>query len=77
MDKSTGSKNQTRIASAKGRVKPLTRLLRCATAVRVTAPLLRHDLAASSNNPQRLQEVISFMRRLVRVSALSISAPER
>ena len=28
-----------RIASAKGRVKPLTRLLRCATALRVTAPL--------------------------------------
>ena len=29
---------------------------------------------ASSNNPQRLQEVISFMRRLVRVSAISSSA---
>ena len=28
-----------RIASAKGRVKPLARLLRCATALRVTAPL--------------------------------------
>ena len=30
---------KTRIASAKGRVKPLARLLRCATALRVTAPL--------------------------------------
>ena len=28
-----------RIASAKGRVKPLARLLRCATALRVTTPL--------------------------------------
>ena len=28
-----------RIAVAEGRVKPLTRLLRCATALRVTAPL--------------------------------------
>ena len=28
-----------RIASAEGRVKPLARLLRCATALRVTAPL--------------------------------------
>ena len=28
-----------RIASAKGRVKPPARLLRCATALRVTAPL--------------------------------------
>ena len=28
-----------RIASAKGQVKPLARLLRCATALRVTAPL--------------------------------------
>ena len=29
---------ESEIASAKGRVKPLTRLLRCATAPRVTAP---------------------------------------
>ena len=28
-----------RIASAKGRVKPLARLLRCATVLRVTSPL--------------------------------------
>ena len=32
-------KPKPRIASAKGRVKPLARLLRCATALRVTAPL--------------------------------------
>ena len=31
--------SKPRIASAKGRVKPLARLLRCATALRVTAPL--------------------------------------
>ena len=30
--------SKPRIASAKGRVKPLARLLRCATALRVTAP---------------------------------------
>ena len=30
---------ESEIASAKGRVKPLERLLRCATALRVTAPL--------------------------------------
>ena len=30
---------KTRIAYAEGRVKPLARLLRCATALRVTAPL--------------------------------------
>ena len=30
---------ESEIASAKGRVKPLARLLRCATALRVTAPL--------------------------------------
>ena len=29
---------ESEIASAKGRVKPLARLLRCATALRVTAP---------------------------------------
>ena len=32
-------KSRSRIASAKGRVKLLARLLRCATALRVTAPL--------------------------------------
>ena len=31
--------SKPRIASAKGRVKPPARLLRCATALRVTAPL--------------------------------------
>ena len=31
--------SKPRIASAKRRVKPLARLLRCATALRVTAPL--------------------------------------
>ena len=31
--------SKPRIASAEGRVKPLARLLRCATALRVTAPL--------------------------------------
>ena len=30
---------ESEIASAEGRVKPLARLLRCATALRVTAPL--------------------------------------
>ena len=30
---------ESEIASAKGRVKPLARLLRCTTALRVTAPL--------------------------------------
>ena len=34
--------SKPRIASAKGRVKPLARLLRCATALRVTAPLGPH-----------------------------------
>ena len=38
MDKSTGSKTKPRIAAAERRVKPLARLLRCATALRVTAP---------------------------------------
>ena len=32
-------KPKTRIAYAEGRVKPLARLLRCATVLRVTAPL--------------------------------------
>ena len=35
----TKPESKLRIASAKERVKPLARLLRCATALRVTAPL--------------------------------------
>ena len=43
-DRASGTRHQNqdqnpRIASAKRRVKPLARLLRCATALRVTAPL--------------------------------------
>ena len=39
MDKSPDQKTKPRIAYAERRVKPLARLLRCATALRVTAPL--------------------------------------
>ena len=38
-DRIQTTQTRTRIAAAKGRVKPLARLLRCATALRVTAPL--------------------------------------
>ena len=39
MDKPPDQKTKPRIAAAERRVKPLARLLRCATALRVTAPL--------------------------------------
>ena len=39
MDKPPDQKTKPRIAYAERRVKPLARLLRCATALRVTAPL--------------------------------------
>ena len=76
MDKSTGFKkpksnpsfegmkpeNRTpEIASAKRRVKPLARLLRCATALRVTAPLG----CGSSSGIARIR--LSGMRRHTRV----------
>ena len=40
---------ESEIASAEGRVKPLARLLRCATALRVTAPLPLRLKAMLSN----------------------------
>ena len=63
--------DNTRIAAAKGRVKPPARLLRYATALRVTAPLgcgsRRPGMAESSLSarppPLQICMIISFIMR--------------
>ena len=67
-----------RIASAKGRVKPLARLLRCATALRVTAPLGCGSRRLERDGQRRAAQCLSDSSARSWLSAASVSrAPGR